>query len=82
MDSYNSQLALFTTERQRDLRPAVAFLKNLLKTYACVNSRKFHEVELNFLLLNLLGLIRFISMFHLFLIILNFYSNFIILKWP
>jgi len=51
-DSYNSQLATRPVQN----RAAVWFaagggiFENLLKTYACVNSRQFHEVELNFLL--------------------------------
>jgi hypothetical protein len=39
--SCKSQLALSTTERQRELRPVVAFPKN------CVKLRKFHEVVSN-----------------------------------
>ena len=35
--SCNSQLALFTTERQRELRQAVSFFENLLKTHLFVH---------------------------------------------
>jgi hypothetical protein len=46
IESCNSQLALFTTKRQRELRPAVAFSKTCLKRGSLLIEGNFMNLSL------------------------------------